>query len=334
MNQIPAVLGLTSDQVADLLRTAGRAPSVHNTQPWRFRITPDAVELHTDPSRRLPVADPHCREQRLACGAALFNLRLGLRGHGIRPLVSLVPDPERPDLLATIRYGGRKTPDPEIRKLLRAVPRRHTNRHPFSDVPVTSAESAALRRAALDEGAWLHFVTDPAERTTLQQMAARAHRLQMNDPAFRAELQQWTAVSPERTDGVPATSGGPQPAPHERWVKRDFTAGNSPQRAPDKGFETEPAIAVLTSHLSGQLAEIRAGEAMQRVLLTATADGLTASFLSQLVEVDRTRDELRRLIGATRPPQVVLRLGRGWPIAATARRPVSDLIDTAYSLQG
>ena len=65
---------------------------------------------------------------------------------------------------------------------------------------------------------------------------------------------------------------------------------------------------------------------MQHVLLTATAEGLTASFLSQLIEVERTREELRRLIGGPRGPQVVLRIGRGWPVSATPRRPVDDLL--------
>ena len=107
---------------------------------------------------------------------------------------------------------------------------------------------------------------------------------------------------------------------------RDFTGGTGPDRVPGKDFEHEPMIAVLTSHLSGPAAEIGAGQALQRVLLTATAAGLATSFLSQVVEVPQTREQLRRLIGGTRPPQAVLRIGRGWPVPTTPRRAVTDTL--------
>ncbi|MDT7618146.1 MAG: hypothetical protein QOF00_5593 [Pseudonocardiales bacterium] len=85
-------------------------------------------------------------------------------------------------------------------------------------------------------------------------------------------------------------------------------------------------IAILSSHLSGPSAEVQVGQALQRVLLTATANGLATSFLSHIVEVPRTREELRRLIGGARPPQAVLRIGHGWPVAEVPRRPVGDLL--------
>lgn len=107
---------------------------------------------------------------------------------------------------------------------------------------------------------------------------------------------------------------------------RDFSGGTGRVRVPGKDFEDEPLVAVLTSHLSGATAEVQVGQALQRVLLSATANGLAASFLSQEVEVPRTRDELRRLIGRTRPPQAVLRIGHGRPVVTTPRREVADLL--------
>jgi hypothetical protein len=326
MTDIPSTLGLTGEQVEHVLATAGRAPSLHNAQPWLFRLRPDVIELYADPGRRLPVVDPDDRGLRIGCGAVLFTLRLALHGLDIRPIVTLLPDPDRPELIAAVRRGGTRAATPEHRRLLRAVPLRRTNRHPFTDVAVTQQELYALRRAALDEGAWLHVVDRPGDRAQVQRLAALAHRQQAENPAFTAELRSWTGTAPGRRDGVPASSGGPQPAPQDRWVLRDFSAGAAPDRVPGKDFEHDPVIAVLTSHLSGQRGEVQAGQALQRVLLSATADGLAASFLSQIVEVPGPRDQLRMLIGATRPPQVVLRIGRGWPVVATPRLPVADLI--------
>ncbi|GAA2558688.1 nitroreductase family protein [Pseudonocardia hydrocarbonoxydans] len=325
MNVIPGALGLTGEQVDSLLTTAGRAPSLHNSQPWRFGLAAQAIELHADPERRLPATDPDDRELRIACGAALFNLRLALHGLGIRPVVTILPNRRRPTLLAVVRASGRKPATPEQQRLLRAVPLRRTNRQPFTDTRVTVQEQYALRRAAQDEGAWLHLVADPPQRRSLQQIAKRAHEVQMADPQFRAELQRWLTDS--GTSGVPATAAGPPPEPQDKWVLRDYTAGTGQPRVPGKDFEPEPLIAVLTPYLGGPDGEIQAGQAMQRVLLTATAEGLATSFLSHLVEVPRAREELRRLIGATQPPQVVLRIGHGWPVPATPRRGTADLVE-------
>jgi hypothetical protein len=327
MTQIPEALGLTSEQVEALLVAVSRAPSLHNSQPWRLRLTPHVIELHADPARHLPAADPDGHEMRLGCGAALYNLRLALHGYGIRPLVTIRPDRGRPDLLAVVRHGGRKLVTPEQRRLLEAVPLRRTNRHPFTDEPVSRPEQYALRRAALEEGGWLHLVTDPGQRRKLREIAARAHRTQMADEAFCAEFARWTGGAPERRDGVPATAGTPS-SPQDRWVLRDYTGGSGAERVPGKDFEQEPLIAVLTTHLEGPEADVQAGLALQRVLLTATADGLATSFLSHVVEVPQAREGLRRLISCTTPPHAVLRIGRGWPVPSTARRDAPDLIAT------
>ena len=115
---------------------------------------------------------------------------------------------------------------------------------------------------------------------------------------------------------MPTYAGGPQPAPQDQWTLRDFAAGAGPERIPGKNFEHQPSIAVLTPYLAGPEADIRTGQALQRVLLTATAHGLAVSFLSHILEVTSTREELL----------AVLRVGRGYPVPATPRRDVADLV--------
>jgi hypothetical protein len=331
MSVIPDALGLTGEQVDGLLTAAGRAPSLHNSQPWRFRLTQRAIELHADPNRRVPVADPDDRELRIACGAALFNLRLALHGLGIRPVVTILPDRDRPTLLAVVRVSGRKPATPDQRRLLQAVPQRRTNRHPYSETPVSVQQQYALCRAAQDEGGWLHLVLDPVQRAALHRIAERAHDEQMSDPLYRAELERWTTHSAGPASGVPANAAGPLPEARDRWMRRDFTGGTGCPRVPGKDVETEPLIAVLSAYLTGPDAEIQVGQAMQRVLLTATAEALATSFLSHVVEVPQAREELRRLIAASRPPQVVLRIGHGRPVPATPRRSSADLLESVPS---
>ena len=164
----------------------------------------------------------------------------------------------------------------------------------------------------------------------MAELAVAAHRAQLADPAFVAELKRWTAVTAGRADGVPATAGGPLPQPPARWVLRDF--GDS--SVATATFEERPAVVVLTSHLSGRAAEVGAGQALQKVLLTATADGLAASFLSQLVELPGPRERLRRLVRGAQLPQAVLRIGRGFPVPATPRRPLAEVVGPAVASTG
>ena len=235
-------LGLSAPDTVAVLETAALAPSVHNAQPWAFRTAPDVVELYADATRRMPVADPDDQELRLGCGAALFNLRLALLVRGVRPDVALFPDPARRHLVAQVRRAGTARATPELERLLDAVPRRHTNRRPFTDAAVTGAERYALCRAAADEGALLHVVP-PALRAEVGRLSVAAHRRQLADPAFRDELLHWTGAGADRTDGVPARAAGPAPAPHDRWVVRDFTGGTARERAPGRDVEEEPLLA-------------------------------------------------------------------------------------------
>lgn len=304
MTGIPGALGLSAEQTRDVLVAAGTAPSQHNTQPWMFRPRRGAIELLADPRRRAAVADPEGRELRLACGAALLNLRIAIAALGGRTIVTVLPDRDRPELVAVVRDGGRKPTTSETLALADAIPHRHSNRGGFDDRPVAAAHRNALCRAALHEGAWLHLVDDAGECAQLTALATDAHRARLDSPAFRAEIEEWTAC-PGRADGVPASAGGPQPEPR--------AAG-------------DPMIAILIAHSTGPATDVRTGAAMQRVLLAATASGLAASFLPLPVDAPATRESMHRLVGTSRPPEVVLQVGHACVMPVTARRPVEDLL--------
>ncbi|RDI34349.1 hypothetical protein DFR72_10196 [Lentzea flaviverrucosa] len=329
-----AALGLGPEQIESALTTASLAPSVHNTQPWRFRVRRDRIELHPDPSRKLAATDPEDRELRLSCGAALFNLRLALQSMGVRPLVSMLPGHDSPGAFAVVRRNGAFKIDDESRALLAAVPRRRTNRKPFLEGTIDPRQRHALVRAAELERSWLHLVTTPENRAQLKRFVQQAHQIQLGDEGVQAELAAFTGHRPGATDGVPPASAGVRPEMQDEWVFRDF---QGPERHPGKDYESDPLVMVLCSYYDGPLGDLQAGQAMQRVLLTATTHGLSASFLSQPVEVKRVRDDLRRALGGLLVPQTVLRMGFSTPVPATPRRPVAELLldsDEHASRQG
>jgi nitroreductase len=311
--------GLSAEQVQSVLTAATAAPSLHNTQPWNFRCTPATIELHADPGRTAPIADPQQRELRLSCGAALLNLRVAIRALGVHPAVQLLPDHREPGLLAVIRPQGHSVVTPLDVELSRAIPRRHTNRRPFSATDVPTAVVTRLRQAAKLEQAFMSGLAGP-HLQTLHALVNEAHDIQLRDPAFVAEFTSWTGRDSTCRTGVPARSGGPLPEPQDEWVLRDFSGGRARPRVAGKDFEPEPLIAVIGTFHDLPLAHLQAGQAMQRVLLAATAAGLAASFLSEVVEVPSTRKQLRELIVGGLWPQTVLRLGRPTaPATAPAR---------------
>ncbi|MCA1194977.1 MULTISPECIES: nitroreductase family protein [Saccharopolyspora] len=324
----PPALGLAPEQVAQVVRLAGRAPSLHNRQPWLFRVTADVIELHADLSRRMPGTDPEDRELRLGCGAALYDLRLALEHVGVRPLVTLLPSEREPELLAQVRRGGSVRVRAEQSALLRAITARRTNRRPFLATPVPKPHRTALVGSVSAEHSWLHVVDRP-QRAELLGLVRRAHDRQLRDEAFRAEMAAWTGLPDGAAEGVQAASAGPTREPQDEWVLRDYSGGRDRPRVPGKDFEDDPLMLVLCSYGRGRQADLEAGEALQRLLLTATSLGLAASMLSQVIEVRETRGELRALLGGTLEPQAVLRIGYGTPVPATPRRAPEDTLLTA-----
>jgi nitroreductase len=312
--------------IDELVRAAVAAPSMHNTQPWRFRIE-DAggtIELRADPARMLPVADPDGRAAHIACGAALLNVRVAAAASRLRLDIRLLPDPGQPVLLAEIRLTGRYHRTRWDRELHAAIWRRQTNREPFSSRPVPPGVRAELAEAACREGATLDFLDrDEAER--MLHLAAEAERELLADPAYRAELARWAGGQRDR-DGIPGSALGPR-SPEGRDPVRDFTPGR--RHAPTRyaWFEEHPQLAVLSVGRGGPMTWLVAGQALQRVWLTATCRGISVCPLTQALEVAeawRVRDPR----SAAGEPQMILRIGYGLPLPPGAPRlPAAEVID-------
>lgn len=297
---------------------------MHNTQPWRFRVRhqSQAIELRADPSRALRYGDPAGRAVHIACGAALFNMRLAAAVAGRDPVVHLLPDPDQPLLLATVSLAAPHQAHPQERDLHAAIARRHTNRRPFSNRQVPSGVLAELAEAATLEGAMLHIL-DHDETVRVLELAQDAERAMTADPAYRAELADW-AGGVRDADGIPGAALGPR-SPDSPTPVRDFTPGR-PATQGYEWFEETPQLAVLSMHFGGRVDWLRAGQALQRVLLTATGRGIAASPLTQPLE---TADawQVRDPRNGSEQPQMILRIGYGLPVPPTPRRPVSEVLD-------
>ena len=319
----PAATGQLSRQLVEELLAAGTAaPSMHNTQPWRFRVSGGVIELRLDPDRALPVADPTGRAMHIACGAALMNLRLTAAVAEREPMVRLLPDPGQPLLLAAVRLGGPHSAGPAERELHAAITLRHTNRGPFSGHSVPPAVLAELADAARAEGGILH-VLGHDETARVLYLVRDAERALLADPAYRAELARW-AGGPRDREGIPDSALGPR-SPGSPAPVREFAPG----RAAPAGyawFEEDPQLAVLSTRSGGRASWLVAGQAVQRVLLTATLRGIAASPLTQPLETAEAW-LVRDPRSGHEEPQMILRIGYGLPVSPAPRRPVTDVLD-------
>ena len=306
------------------------APSGHNAQPWLFHAHPtgEALELYADRSRALPVVDPDDRELVISCGAALFHLRLALRYFGWTSRVEILPDPDDRDLLARVRFGDRWLATPDEIAMFDAIARRRTVRRVFDQRPVPAELLAALARAAEDEDAGLFVLATPEEREYAADLVADADWRQGGDRAFRRELAAWIHPNRSRSgDGMPgdALSMGTLASYLGPFVVRTFDWGEGRAARDHQLAVGSPCMAVLWTEKDDTRAWIAAGQALARVLLAATAAGVSASFLNQPLEIPELRQVFEGTLDVPGRAQLLLRMGYGPQVPATPRRAVADV---------
>ena len=305
------------------VRLATAAPSLHNSQPWRFRVGAEHVDVFADPDRRLDVLDPAGRELLISVGAALFNLRIAIRGGGNVPALELFPGDADPDLVARVHAGRAELPGPAVERLVATIPRRHTNRWPFVSAVVPADVVEALTTAAGHEDARLTMAGATA-RTAILGLSQEADRQLRARGGYRAELARWTRPAGGRHDGIPPTAIGPWDA-LERLPVRDFGVLQPQLMRTSERFEPYPTIMILATAGDDRRHWVAAGQALQRVLLVATDLGLATTPISQPVEMPAVRSMLTDT-GAGDWAQMILRLGYGRPATASGRRPLADVL--------
>ncbi len=314
---------LGPEDFAAVLDAATRAPSMHNSQPWQFRLHREHLDLLVDPDRQLPFADASGWAARLGCGAALFNLRLALAARGVPATVALLPDRGEPHLVARLTPAPPRRPLPAELRLYRAIPRRHSNRAPFLDTPVPVDVRAELIAAARAEHAWLDLLLGPVAVEATAGLVHTADGLLRLDGAYQSELSAWTRPDGSAIDGVSVAAGGPAPRPDDLLRRRDFGGPELPRH---RDFERDPLLAIIGGAGDWPTDQLQVGQALQRVLLTATDLGLAASMFSQPIEVPAVREQLRLALGRHAPPQMLLRFGYAVAAPASPRRPVADVV--------
>ncbi|SDS70912.1 Acg family FMN-binding oxidoreductase [Actinoplanes derwentensis] len=295
--------GAVTRALTSAATTASHAPSIHNTQPWRWRAHSDHLDLFLDESRALPVTDPDRRLAILSCGAALHHALISLAADGQHATLNRLPDTARPGHLATIRVDGRVPVEPAAIRHLQTIALRHTDRRTVSGAAIDADTLRSIVAAAGSRQTLLH-VLRPRQVLDLAAASDHAQRIESDDETWQAELRFWTGGTRPLGSGIPATAI-PDKASQTTVPGRDF--GHPGDMAIADTHDRTAVFAILYGPGDSDLDWLRAGEALSSAWLKATELGVSVLPSSAAIEVTATRETVRHLLSGLGHPYLILR---------------------------
>src|SRR5271155_2940069 len=315
-----------TEVIEDVVRTACRAPSLHNSQPWQWVFNRGQLRLFLDPSRVMDT-DHSAREALISCGAALDHLRIAMAAAGWQSHIDRLPDPKSPNHLASIEFTPMEFVTERDRRLASAIGRRRTDRLPFSSVTAWQSIEAVVASSANRHAVHLEVIADELH-PRLEEAAQIAESLRFYDIPYQHELHWWTAPF-EASEGIPYSALVSAAEGDRVGVDRVFPLTHQPERRAEIP-EDQAKILLLSTDGHSRAAALASGEALSAVLLECTMPGLATCPVTHLTEVAVTRELIKSLMDHDAVPQVLIRVGVV-PVTekappATPRRPLSEVL--------
>jgi hypothetical protein len=320
-----------SATIKDAVILACRAPSLHNSQPWRWVLEGDHLQLFVDPARVVRRTDRSGREALISCGVVLDHLRVALAAAGWKATVNRFPNPKNLLHLASIDFSPMDFVTNGHRRRANAILLRRTDRLPFAAPHDWQSVESELRDVVNSDAVRLDVIADDL-RPQLAQASQLTEALRLYDSSYHAELQWWTAVF-EIADGIPHSSLVSAAESDRVDVGRTFPVTHHRERRAEVD-EDHSKILVLSTYDDSHYSVLRCGEALSAVLLDATTAGLATCTLTHITEVAASRAVVNELIGRNTIPQVLIRVGLAPAIEdippPTPRRPIDDVFELRH----
>lgn len=318
------------DVIKKVVELACRAPSLHNSQPWRWVAEDGALHLFLDKHRILYSADHSGREALISCGAVLDHLRVASAAAGWDAEVDRFPDPDDPQHLASVDFTPMNLVTEEHHRRADAIRQRRTDRLPFGAPRGWGAIEARLRNSVTSAAVRLDVIADEL-RSELAHASRLTESLRLYDTSYQSELLWWTGPF-ESTEGVPHSALLSASEADRMDIGRDFPRVQHADRRVEFGHD-QAKVLVLSTHDNDRGSLLECGEVLSAVLLEATLAGLATCTLSHITELWASRDIISSLIGQTTTPQVLIRVGlappQEDPPPPTPRRPIDEVLEIA-----
>jgi hypothetical protein len=320
-----------SEVIKDAVRLACRAPSLHNSQPWRWLLDGDTLHLYADPRRVVRATDTTGREALMACGAVLDHFRVAMAAAGFVVNVDRFPNPNNRLHVASLDFEPLEFVTDGHRQRANAILLRRTDRLPFVAPPDWNTFELELHDTVRSDRVRIDTVPDD-QRSQLAEASHLTEALRLYDSSYHAELDWWTSAF-EVSEGIPHSSLVSAAESDRVDVGRTFPVTHHRERRPHVD-EDHAKVVVLSTYDDTPLSVLRCGELLSAVLLDATMVGLATCTLTHITEVPASREIVADLIGQSSQditPQVLVRVGRAPSLEdvppPTPRRPVNDVFE-------
>ncbi len=314
--------------IAQAVQLACRAPSLHNSQPWRWVAEGGALHLFADPSRIGHHTDSTGREVIISCGAVLDHLRVASAAAGWEAVIHRFPNTTDQDHLASIEFRRMEFVTDAQRALAEAIGHRRTDRLPFAAPTGWHSFETVLRNIVESRGVDLDMIGDSG-RPMLAHISRLTEHLRRQDASYEAELLWWTGYSDD-DEGIPPSALVSDADTERVDVGRHFPAAGDNDRRPEVERD-HSLVLVLSTYDDSRKYALRCGEVLSMVLLECTAVGLATCTLTHMIEIHTSREAISRLTGNIREPQVLIRVGsvpeNDCPPPPTPRRALSAVLD-------
>jgi nitroreductase len=319
---------IDTDVIKDAVFLACRAPSLHNSQPWRWVVDGDIVHLHADPTHIGQHTDSTGREVIVSCGAVLDHLRVAMAAAGWQANVERFPNPNNLDHLASVYFNPIEFVTDAHRARAEAIGLRRTDRLPFAPPPQWDSVERLLLDVVDRAAVTLNVVPDDC-RANLAEASKLSEERRRYDSSYHAELRWWTSQV-ESPQGIPSNALVSEVEAQRLDVSRHFPASGEEARRPEVARDHSKVL-VLSTYDDSRRYALECGEALSTVLLECTMAGLATCTLTHMIEVTAAREIVRTLTGKSGMPQLLIRVGEApkneTPPPATPRRPLTDVLE-------
>ena len=313
--------------LTNIVELACRAPSLHNSQPWRWVFEDAALHLFADHTRIGHRTDSAAREVILSCGVALDHVQVAAAAAGWTTRVERLSDSGDRGRLASIAFRRAESVTDHDRALGESIERRRTDRLAYATPEPWTVLKSLLDSVVEGTVAALDVIDDDG-RPALADASRRSEANRYDDESYQIELDWWTQCSgPD--DGIPFDAMASSEEADRVDVARDFPQHGLGNRRPQLDRDHSKVL-VLSTYDDSHDSTLRCGEVLSRVLLECTAAGFATCTLTHMIELHASREMLRTLIGRHAEPQVLIRVGRAPviepPPGRTPRRPIRDVL--------
>ena len=326
MARVPHGNNISPADFEFLVSKAVKAPSGHNTQPWKFRQNESAVEIYPDFDRRLPVVDPDDRELFVSLGCAVENLCLAAQTKGYKSAVS-IGDTGVVTVSLAEEAGVKPSP------LFNQIDARQTNRSIYTGEEIALDALKRLQAIRSEDGVSVHYYARQTKQfNDIEQYVFQGNTNQMQNEAFKAELKSWMRFNKKHQDqtldGLSYAVFGAPNVP--RWMAEPIMSmaiNNKTQNKADREkIDSASHLVLFTTRENSRREWVSLGRTLQRFLLTAAELGVAHAYLNQPNEEAEIASEMTRTLGLNGEyPTILLRIGYGERQAYSKRRAVKDV---------